>query len=121
MSDPHGTFDTLSIGNGEDVEKNELQLMRNVDLHLKKVWPRVMKDWKNGMITPKSDKRAIALVTRDCAECDTRVRVGAVISPLSPKRPPGNRAYCANCKKVTISPIREIRGLLVVEDEEEED
>ena len=118
MSDPRGTVDMLSMGNGENMEKNEKQLMRKVDIHLKKVWPLVMEDWKNGMVTPESENHAIALVTRDCAECDTRVRVGAVISPLSPKRPPGNRAYCATCKKVTISPIREIRGLLVVDDED---
>ena len=103
------------------MEKNERLLMRNVDMHLKKVWPLIMKDWQESFKGEHSGDKAIALVTRDCTECETRVRVGAIISPLSPQRPAGERAYCAECERVTISPVVEVRGLKVEDGDEDED
>lgn len=93
------------------MKESEWNLLRNVDEHLKGVWTTVMEDWKMGLVTTDSKKRSIALVTRDCTECDTRVRMGVLINPISPGRPAGERAYCATCKKVTVSPILEVRGL----------
>ena len=93
--------------------------MRRVDTHLKKVWPVVMEEWKNGFATENSGKNPIALVTRDCSECETRVRVGVLITALSPNRPPGERAFCATCNKVTFSPVMEVRGLVAENDENE--
>lgn len=101
------------------MRRDETTLMREVDEHLKAVWPEVMREWQDAAKDSKSAGRQIALVTRDCADCGTRVRVGAVISSLSPMRPAGDRAYCAHCRKVTDSPVIEVRGLVVEDDEKD--
>lgn len=67
-----------------------------------------------------SKKGTIALVTRDCKECETRVHVGVLTSPSSPNRPAGERAYCATCKKVTLSPVVALRGLLGEDEDSDE-
>lgn len=99
---------------------NEEQLMSELDLHLKSVWPQIMKDWQDSTKAIDPKKKAIALVTRDCEECGTRVRVGAIMNRLSPTRPAGDRAYCACCKKVTDSPVVEVRGLAITDSEEDD-
>jgi hypothetical protein len=81
----------------------------------------VMKDWQESFKGEHSGDKTIALVTRDCTECETRVRVGAIISPLSPQRPAGERAFCAKCQMVTLSPVVEVRGLRVEDGDGTED
>lgn len=104
-----------------DTQKvNEERLMSELDTHLKSVWPQIMKEWQDSTKAIDPRKKAIALVTRDCDECGTRVRVGAIMNRLSPNRPAGDRAYCACCKKVTHSPIVEVRGLVVTDTEDDE-
>jgi hypothetical protein len=99
-----------------DTQKvNEELLLADVDKHLKSVWPVIMHEWKESVKHLNKKERAIALITRDCSECGTRVRVGAVMNRLSPERPAGDRAFCAKCKCVTDSPIVEVRGLAITD------
>lgn len=122
MSDPRVTVVFTGNRDGRDILKEyERVLMHKVDSHMKRIWASVMKDWQKGLVTADSTKGTIALVTRDCTECETRVRVGVLISPLSPKRPVGERAYCAKCNKVTLSPVVEVRGLVVEDDDPDGD
>jgi hypothetical protein len=91
------------------------ELVREVSDHLNEAWPMVLQDWQEQVKAIDPKKRAVALVTRDCAECGTRVRVGAVMNRLSPHRPSGDRAFCATCRTVTHSPIVEVEGLAITD------
>lgn len=102
-------------------ETDHQDLFLDVSEHLEAVWPEVMRDWQAATRDLPPGKRAVALVTRDCWDCGTRVRVGAVMHPLSPTRPAGDRAYCAACKQVTHSPVVEVRGLHITDDQTETD
>lgn len=93
-------------------------LFTELDEYLKSVWPQIMHEWQESTKAIDPKKKAVALVTRDCDECGTRVRVGAIMNRLSPTRPAGDRAYCASCKHVTQSPIVEVRGLVITDDED---
>ena len=88
-------------------------LLADLELHLKAVWPQVMTEWQASVKAVNAKKKAVALVTRRCEECETTVRLGAILNRLSPDAPAGDRAYCAVCKIVTRSPIIEVRGLVV--------
>ncbi len=103
------------------MRRDEDTPMREVDDHLKAVWPEVMREWQDSTKAIDPRKKGIALVTRDCDDCGTRVRVGAIMNRLSPSRPAGDRAYCARCKKVTQSPVVEVRGLVVKEGAEDDE
>ncbi len=99
------------------MRSDEELVLHAADEHLQSVWSQVMEEWQATTRHP-GRRRRVALVTRDCSECGTRVRVGALISPLSPRRPAGDRAYCASCRRVTHSPVVEVRGLVITDDEE---
>ncbi len=88
-------------------------LLADLELHLKSVWPQVMTEWQASVKAVNVRKKAVALVTRRCEQCETTVRVGAILSSHSPDAPAGNRAYCAYCMAVTRSPIIEVRGLVI--------
>lgn len=98
----------------------ESALFAEVDTYLSDAWPTIMQEWQESIKHVDPRKRSIALVTRTCNECGTKVRVGAIMNRLSPNRPAGDRAYCAHCKKVTDSPIVEVRGLAITDVEEDE-
>jgi hypothetical protein len=105
----HDEGATMTSGTAEE------RLLKDLEQHLASVWPQVMLEWQATVKSASKDKRAVALVTRRCAECDTTVRVGAILNRLTPNAPAGTRAYCSTCRIVTESPISEIRGIVVSE------
>ncbi len=98
----------------------EERLLKDVERHLASVWQQVMLEWQATVKSASKEKRAVALVTRRCSECDTTVRVGAILNRMSPNAPAGTRAYCATCRIVTESPILDIRGIVVSQRNPEE-
>jgi hypothetical protein len=92
---------------------NERLLLADLEAHLKTVWLQILTEWQASVKAVNVKKKAVALVTRRCEDCETTVRVGAILNRLSPHAPAGDRAYCAACMCVTRSPIIEIRGLVV--------
>jgi hypothetical protein len=92
---------------------SEALLLADLEAHLKSVWPQVMTEWQASVKAANVRHKAVALVTRCCENCQTTVRVGAILNRLSPDAPAGERAYCAVCGTVTRSPIIEVRGLVV--------
>lgn len=95
------------------------ELIEEVVSHLTATWPGLLQEWQADLKAMDRRERAVALVTRDCNECGTQVRVGAIMNPLSPNRPAGDRAYCAHCKKVTHSPVVAVHGLRITDTDEE--
>lgn len=96
-------------------------LLADLEAHLKSVWPQVMTEWQASVKAVNVKKKAVALVTRCCDQCNLTVRVGAILNRLSPDAPAGDRAYCAHCLAVTRSPIIEVRGLVIRNREAEDE
>ena len=91
------------------------ELIKEVSDHLTEAWPEILQDWQNQVTGIDPKKRTVALVTRQCQDCDTQIRVGAVFNRLSTQRPTGDRAFCAECRQVTNCPIVDVHGMAIDE------
>ena len=91
------------------------KVIEEVSNHLSEAWPEILEVWKDQATRRDLNQQTVALVTHQCQRCDTQVRLGAVFDRTDTQRPPGDRAFCPKCRKVTKSPIVDIH--LVENDE----
>lgn len=81
--------------------------MNEIEEVMTAAWARVKGEWAQELHTGE-----VALVTRDCHACETRLRAAVV---LVDGRLVGSRAYCLMCLKVTDWTVVEVRGLRIVD------